>query len=95
MAKYRRAAKVDSNQKEIVAQLRDIPGLSVQTGMDDLLVGFRGRTYWFEIKSVTGANGEVQPSAIKPSQRALVNSWRGHYAIVSSIEQMLNDIQAH
>ena len=51
MRLMRRAARVDKNQKEIVKALRSIPGVSVALGHDDLLVGFRSKTYWFELKS--------------------------------------------
>ena len=46
----RRAARVDANQPELVAQLRGIPGLTVQhlhavgAGCPDLLVGYMGVT---------------------------------------------------
>jgi len=48
----RRKAKVDANQAEIVKNLRLIPGVSVRLGMDDFLVGYKGATYWVELKQV-------------------------------------------
>ena len=36
MSKFRRAAKIDKNQPYIVDELRKIPGISVQVGMDDI-----------------------------------------------------------
>ena len=58
----RRAARADSNQAEIVDALRKV-GASVQPihtvggGVPDLLVGFRGQNYLFEVK-----DGEKAPS---------------------------------
>lgn len=91
----RRAARIDENQKEIVRQLRKIPGMSVQPGHDDILVGFRGKTFWFEIKSgraVSKRTGEVREDAIKPSQRELVARWQGHYRIVTTLDEILEDV---
>ena len=96
MSKYRQAARIDENQPEIVNQLRQL-GCSVQTGMDDILVGYRGKTYWFELKdpekAVSKKTGEILDSQIKPSQVRLKNQWRGHYSIVHSIEQIMNEIR--
>jgi hypothetical protein len=94
MSKYRRAAKIDSNQLEIVKALRQIPHVSVQTGVDDILVGYRKQTYWFEIKSPECANrkGEVFKSAIKPSQHLLMANWSGHYSIVTTLDQIIAEV---
>lgn len=92
MSKHRRAAKVDKNQPEIVMALRKIPGVTVQVGMDDILVGRKGHTYWFELKepeTVSPLTGKIRDSAIKPSQHRLVSDWAGHYQIVSSLDEIL------
>lgn len=95
MSKYRQAAKIDANQPKIVNQLRRL-GYSVETGKDDLLVGYQGRTYWFELKdpdkALSKKTGEILDSQIKPSQHKLKTEWRGHYSIVHSIEQILDEI---
>jgi len=91
MSKYRQAARVDDNQNEIVKQLRDM-GVSVQPGMDDLLVGHKNRTYWFEIKDGSKTkkkNGEYKAGAIKDSQVKLLAEWKGHYQIVSTLEEII------
>ena len=82
---HRKAAKIDSNQKDVVSALRMIPGVSVEVGHDDILVGYNGKTYWFEIKSKA-------KSPLKPSQVKLVEKWRGHYQVVHSLEEILNSI---
>jgi hypothetical protein len=84
MSKWRKAAKVDANQGEIVKQLRTM-GYSVQAGHDDILVGKFGRTYWFEIKT-------SEKAQVKDSQEKLVAEWKGHYAIVWTTEMILREI---
>lgn len=96
MSKYRRAARIDDNQNEIVNALRDIPGVTVETGKDDILVGYQGKTYWFEIKNPDTANkaGIVRKSRIKETQHKLLNTWSGHYEIVINLDQILIAIGA-
>jgi hypothetical protein len=95
MSKYRRAAKVDSAQGPIVEALRAIPGVTVEVGHDDILCGHGGKNYWFEIKSedaVSRRTGEVRKSAIRPGQMKLEHGWRGHYRIVSGLDEILADM---
>jgi hypothetical protein len=95
LSKHRRAAKIDSNQPEIVKALRAINGVTVQLSMDDILVGYKGVSYWYEIKepeTVSNVTGQVRPSAIKDSQHKLIAEWKGHYKIVWNIDQILKDI---
>ena len=91
----RRAAKIDNNQNAIVKALRDIPGVTVETGHDDILVGFYGKTFWFEIKSdssVSKKTGKVRESSKKYSQIKLEKEWKGHYKIVSNLDDILDEI---
>lgn len=81
------AKKIDKNQKEIVDQLRSIPGVSVEVGHDDILVGRNGKTYWLEIKAKKPA-----PSDLKPSQKRLLKEYHGHYKIVWTLDQILEEI---
>ena len=89
MPKY--AAKVDRNQPEIVAAYRKA-GASVAItstagqGFPDLVVGYRGVSYLIEVK-----DGELPPSARKltPAQVKFRDDWRGHYAVVKSVEEAL------
>ena len=94
MGKYRLAAKVDANQLQIVKDLREVPGLTVETGKDDLLIGYKKRTYWFELKNpnTVGKDGKVRESAIKPDQKRIRAEWTGHYAIVSSYNEIIKEI---
>ena len=84
MSKYRRAAKVDSNQSQIVRDLRKA-GFSVELNHDDILVGHQGKTYWFELKA-------GPKSRLKDSQKKLLAEWKGHYAIVWTTEMILEEI---
>ena len=87
----RRAAKVDANQREVVAVLRDA-GATVQLlhavgeGCPDLLVGYRGGNYLLEVK-----DGSKPPSAQKltPQQEIWHRDWRGHRVVVNSPEAAL------
>jgi len=94
MSKYRQAARVDSNQQKIVHILRRLPGVTVEVGHDDILVGVAGSTYWFEIKrpEVIGKDGMVRPSKITDSEKDRRANWRGHYSIVSSLEEIMIEI---
>lgn len=85
MAKYRRAAKIDANQNEIVKALRDIPNVSVYLDVDDILVGYKGVSYWYEIKASV-------KSSLQPVQTKLLAEWKGHYKIVWSLDMILEDI---
>lgn len=91
--KYRRAAAIDKNQPEIVRLLRMLPGVTVQPGHDDILVGYRRNTYWFEIKdpdkALSKKTGKFLEGAITPAQKILLETWTGHYAVASSIDGIL------
>ena len=83
------AAKVDTNQAEIVSALRQV-GASVLVlsrvgqGCPDLAVGIRGKTFFMEIKTVRGA--------LTPAEDEFMHLWRGHYAIVRTPEEALRAI---
>lgn len=95
MSKNRYSAKVDNNQPDIVKTLRGIPGVTVEIDHDDILVGFRGRTHWYEIKQLNALNAagdKVVESKKQPSQKKLERTWAGHYKIVWKVEQILEDL---
>lgn len=88
-------AKVDNNQSDIVKKLRSIPGLTVELGHDDFLCGYRGKTFWYELKSedaVSRKTKKVLESAIKPSQKKIRSEFTGHYKIVSNLTEILKDL---
>jgi len=87
----RRAAKVDENQAEIVKGLRRIgctvqPLHTVGEGCPDLLVGWQGFNFLFEVK-----DGNKMPSEQKltPAQIKWHESWRGQRAVVKDLDQAI------
>lgn len=94
MSKYRQAARVDGNQAQIVDMLRSM-GASVEVGHDDLLVGYQRKTFWFELKNpkrTLKKNGEWKAGVLEDSQVKLRDEWRGHYKVVHSFEQIVDEI---
>lgn len=91
----RRAARIDNSQTAIVKSLRAIKGISVALGHDDILVGYNGRTYWFEVKNESCVNkktGKLRPNVLQSSQVALSKDWAGHYQVVWNVDQILKEI---
>lgn len=87
----RRAAKVDRNQAEIVAALRQIgatvqPLHAVGQGCPDLLAGFRGVNYLIEVK-----DWQQPPSGRKLTgpQEEWHGGWKGHRAVVETVDAAL------
>ena len=87
----RRAARVDSNQSEIVAALRKV-GASVQPlhtvgqGCPDLLVAFRQTNLLMEVK-----DGQKPPSAraLTEDEKEWIGSWKAPVFIVNSAEEAI------
>lgn len=86
--------KTDRNHSSIVRDLRGI-GASVQSlasigkGCPDILVGFRGRNFVFEIKD------PEQPPSRRNLTRDELNwheGWRGQVKIVETFSQILEII---
>lgn len=82
----RHAAKIDINQPEIVADLRTIPGCTVEVlsavgmGVPDILVGYRGVNYLLEIKSEWATEGKE----LTPMQQKWHDNWTGQKAVIWS-----------
>lgn len=87
----RYALRTDANESPIVKQLKMIPGVSVETGHHDLLVGYRGVTYWIEIKTPAQLrkDGEFKRGAKRDSQKALDETWTGHRIYATDVEDIL------
>ena len=90
----RRAAKTDSNHKEIVKGLRKagctVLDLSaVGNGCPDICVGRAGHNWLFEIK-----DGEKPPSQRKLTmmEQAFFASWRGSVEVVKSLDEAIESI---
>jgi Holliday junction resolvase len=85
----RRAAKRDANERGIIDALRDVGATVVQlsdTGVPDLLVGFRGASYLLEVKAPRGT--------LTDEQTAFLALWRGQVAVIRSVDEALAVIGA-
>ena len=86
-----RAAKVDSNQNELVKALRDfgcsVYIVSMVKGFVDIIVGYNGVNYLFEIKTKTGKVSEIQ--------KRLHATWRGKIHVVRNIDDCLQIIKGN
>lgn len=93
MSSLRYALRKDANQGEIVAALERI-GCTVMVLHEpcDLLVGYRGRTCCLEVK-----DGAKPPSKRKltDNQVRFTADWRGHYAVVQSVDEAIAAVQRH
>lgn len=91
----RRIGKVDLNQPRLVKQMRMIPGMvvrstaSVGDGFPDVVCGYRGRNYMFEIK-----NPDLKPSERKltPDELEFFEKWTGQVDVVETIEDVVTII---
>ena len=104
----RYAARVDENQPDIVKRLRALPGCSVTSlaklgrGGPDLLVGYAGENYLFEILNPesrygrskrpgsTDHNADSKGTGIR--QRQWYEHWQGRVDLVASYEEILEII---
>lgn len=85
MAKYA-YHRLDANHQAIRDALEQA-GASVDPRCPaDLLVGFRGRNYLLEVKTSKGK--------LRASQETFRAGWRGHYAVVRSVEEALTVVGA-
>ncbi len=84
-------AKVDGNQSQIVMQLRGL-GLSVRStamvgqGFPDIIVGYRGRNFIFEIKD------PAQPPSkrrLTPLEVIFAEEWKGQVDMIEIVDDAL------
>lgn len=86
---FRRAAKVDSNQAEIVAAFRaagaTVKPVHTVKGFVDVVVGYKGRNLLVEIK-----DGNKPPSARKltESEQDFHVHWKGTIEVVQSLDDV-------
>ena len=93
----RRRAKIDANQSDIVAVLRQM-GVSVQSlaavgsGCPDLLCGWRGRNYLLEVK-----DGSKPPSerTLTRDQVEWHSTWPGQVAVVYSVSDAIDVVMGN
>lgn len=87
-----RVRRSDDNQKHLVGQMRKIPGLkvvhthTVGSGMVDVICGFRGTNYLFEIKDPSKPKSARK---LTEDEQRFHNEWTGQVAVVETIEDVL------
>ncbi len=94
MSINRYAARIDEDQNQIIEDLLKIPGMTVEKGHDDILLGLIGFTFWIEIKSKSARKktGGYRKGAIKKSQVKISDTFTGHYLIASSYNEIIQDM---
>ena len=80
------AYRVDNNQREIVAAIRKFGGTvqhlhHVGKGCPDILVGFRGQNWLFEVKTAAGK--------LTRDQVGWHEDWRGQVEVIRSVEDVI------
>lgn len=92
----RRAARIDTNQPEIVKGLRDrgcvVAHLhTIGRGVPDICVGFGGRNYLFEIKDPTRPLSQRMLTSDEKIWHKMWNE-KGRVDIIESVEQAMDII---
>lgn len=87
-------SRIDDNQKEIIAGLRKIGAsvvslAAVKKGLPDIIVGYQGVNYLFEIKD---GSKPASRRKLTPSQEILHANWKGQIAIVNTLEEAIAKI---
>lgn len=96
----RRRAKSDSNQADIVSELRQIGAFvrdmsAVGDGWPDLCVWFRGATHWLEVKADRAAVNRKSSTAQRQQEiRDRAREHGVHIYVVTSSEEAMRAIGA-
>jgi hypothetical protein len=86
---------VDGNQSEIVEALRGIPELSVAitsacgNGFPDIVVGYRGFNFMFEIKDPTKPKADQE---LTDDQKKFHGAWNGQIQKVFSLKEIITTL---
>ena len=86
------AKRIDSNQPEIVAKLRAVPGVvvfhthEVGKGFGDIVCGFRGNNYIFEIKDPDKPKSKRK---LTPKEKIFHETWPGQVDTIETAEEAL------
>jgi len=93
MSKWRKNAKIDINQPEIVKELRRC-GVSVEVNKDDILCGYNNRTIWVELKNddVWKKSGCLKAGTFKDSQISLIKYWKGDFMVAWNADQIKHEL---
>ena len=88
---FRRAAKVDANQPEIVAAFRKLGWyvliISQLKNCCDIIVSKEGRTIAVEIKDGTNIPSEQK---LSEGELKFKDEWQGEYKLIVSIDDVLS-----
>ncbi len=76
----------DGNHAEIKSALEDVGASVHESDFADLVCGYHGSTFLLECKSAGGK--------LTPFQQDMLKTWRGHYAVVYSVDEALQVIGA-
>lgn len=92
----RTAARIDSNQTEIIQALRKVgasvaPTHMVGKGFPDIVVGFRGSNHLLEIKDGDKARSKRK---LTDDERDWHLTWQGDVRVVESVNDALKAIGA-
>jgi len=90
-----RAKAADANQRIIMKNCRQIPGVSIVSihtlgkGIPDALMGYKGKNFLLEIK-----DGELTKSRKKltPDEQKFHKNWKGQVCIIESFDDVLDII---
>jgi len=89
--------RADANQAQIVKKLRDMGATvvilsQVGGGCPDLLCGFQGRNYVFEVKTPQAARKKnpFGKSVLSDRQVKWFLLWKGHANIIRSFEEAVS-----
>tara|TARA_R110002020_G_scaffold43184_3_gene125841 strand:- start:801 stop:1091 length:291 start_codon:yes stop_codon:yes gene_type:complete len=90
----RKRARVDSNQKKIVSQLRELGCSVLHThqlgkGAPDIIVGFKGKNYLIELKD---GDKPLSQQKLTIDEIKFQADWQGQYSVVSSLDALLEII---
>jgi len=94
----RKYGKVDANQTEIVRQLRllgcsVVSTASIGNGFPDLVVGYHGRNYLFEVKILEGVRNPKH-SALTAAEIEFMATWWGQVHVITCVDDALRVINA-
>ena len=87
--------RVDENQREIVQALNGIKGCevldlsAVGEGCPDIVVGYMGRNYFFELKNQDKPLGDKQ---LTQPQQKFFDNWTGQRQKVETIQEIIKTI---
>jgi hypothetical protein len=90
MSKPRYAASVDANQKAIMRQLNQIPGVwAIAIGDPvDLLIGTRKRNFLVEIKLAGKAKHTTRKDIYTKKQRDFLRDWPGQVRVAETFDEI-------